>query len=300
MSIINQRKLRVQPGHLSRHWRSQWHPRVVRTLLLGLCVSSTSLLLAEPPEPQEPQPAKAQAEDSQSEEAEPAKAAPSELDKELLEGLGGGLLDDLPDLGLGEPEGKKMNQGDEPGPPKGRDIEGLPGEDLGQPGESNDPLTRIGQQMRRVENRIAQRDASKETQNLQEEIVSSLDELIKKAQEQQNSQNNSSSSKKPPGSQRSKVKQPSQQQQAGNNAGNGSGQTSTKPASDSSDRLGPDELREVNMDQMRDLIKDVWGNLPERMREQMNQDAVEEFLPKYRLQIEEYFRRLAEDREENR
>jgi hypothetical protein len=47
-------------------------------------------------------------------------------------------------------------------------------------------------------------------------------------------------------------------------------------------------------------IDSVVLNLPERMREQMNQDAVEEFLPKYRLQIEAYFKRLAEEQEEGR
>ena len=275
------------------HWRSQRHPTVLRSLLL-VCLSLTLVanLSAEPPEPEEPQPAK-------NEPAEPGKTAPSALDQQLLEGLGERLLDDLPDLVLGEPAGKKPNEGDTPGPPKGQDIEGLAGEDLGQAGESNDPLTRIGQRMRKVENRIAQQDASKDTQTLQEQIIADLDEMIKQAQQQQKSQSKSSASKKPPGSQRSKVKQPGQQQ-AGNKPGDGAGQTSQKPASDSSDRLGPDEMREVNMDQMRDLIKDVWGNLPDRMREQMNQDAVEEFLPKYRLQIEEYFRRLAEEPAENR
>jgi len=37
--------------------------------------------------------------------------------------------------------------------------------------------------------------------------------------------------------------------------------------------------------------------LPERLREQMLQNAAEEFLPEYRELIAEYFRRLAEDPE---
>ena len=229
-----------------------------------------------------------------------SKKPASDLDRQLLEGLGEDLLDGLPDLGsdLARPEKKPAaSQPDEPGPPRGKDIEGLAGEDLGSAGESSDPLTRIGQQMRKVERRIAQHDASTGTQQLQQEIIAGLDKLIEQAKQQQNSPQNASA-KKQPGSQRSKVKQ--SEQQAGQKPGDGSGATSQKPAQDSSDRLGPDDARQVDMRQMRDLIKDVWGNLPERMREQMNQDAVEEFLPKYRLQIEEYFKRLAEEGEGSR
>lgn len=231
-------------------------------------------------------------------EASPAKKKPtSELDKQLLEGLGEDLLDDLPDLGPAKKPAAADPAGDQPGPPQGQDPPEIDGEDIGQAGESTDPLTRIGQQMRKVERRIAQHDASDATTQLQQEIITGLDKLIEAAKQQQNSPQNSSG-KKQPGSQRSKVKQ--SDQPAGNKPGDGAGNTSPKPAQDSSDRLGPDANSKVDMQQMRDLIKDVWGNLPERMREQMNQDAVEEFLPKYRLQIEEYFKRLAEEGEEGR
>jgi hypothetical protein len=47
------------------------------------------------------------------------------------------------------------------------------------------------------------------------------------------------------------------------------------------------------MAQMNDLLKDVWGQLPERMRQQMMQSSVEEFLPKYELLIEDYFKALS-------
>lgn len=50
------------------------------------------------------------------------------------------------------------------------------------------------------------------------------------------------------------------------------------------------------MEEMRDVLhKDVWGMLPERQRQQMLELPVEEFLPKYELLIEDYFRRLAEE-----
>jgi hypothetical protein len=43
-------------------------------------------------------------------------------------------------------------------------------------------------------------------------------------------------------------------------------------------------------------MKRLWGGLPERARQQMLQTPVEEFPPKYEEQIEQYFRRLAEEK----
>jgi hypothetical protein len=42
------------------------------------------------------------------------------------------------------------------------------------------------------------------------------------------------------------------------------------------------------------LVKDLWGQLPERQREELLQPLSEEFLPAYAADIEEYFRVLAE------
>jgi hypothetical protein len=42
---------------------------------------------------------------------------------------------------------------------------------------------------------------------------------------------------------------------------------------------------------------EIWGHLPERLRQQMqNADAIE-FLPQYRQLIEDYYRRLSEEQE---
>ena len=43
-------------------------------------------------------------------------------------------------------------------------------------------------------------------------------------------------------------------------------------------------------------MKQLWGELPQRDREQMLQLPVEEFLPEYELLIEDYFRRLSEEK----
>ena len=44
------------------------------------------------------------------------------------------------------------------------------------------------------------------------------------------------------------------------------------------------------------MMKDSWGHLPPRVREQMLQNTPEQFLPQYELMIEKYYQRLAEER----
>ena len=86
------------------------------------------------------------------------------------------------------------------------------------------------------------------------------------------------------------------------------GQPKSQPKGGSKPRKGPaatsnqrpqanGRTREVDMDQMRAVIKKLWGELPQHQREQMLQLPIEEFLPKYQLMIEEYFRRLAEEKQ---
>ncbi len=46
---------------------------------------------------------------------------------------------------------------------------------------------------------------------------------------------------------------------------------------------------------LNEMVKALWGQLPERSREQMLQSFSDEFLPKYELEIEQYYRRLSEE-----
>ncbi|MCO6454996.1 MAG: hypothetical protein J5I93_06825 [Pirellulaceae bacterium] len=213
---------------------------------------------------------------------------------------GGGLLDDLSkDLleGLDKPAAPKSTLPGQPQPgqpppaskpPTGGDLPGEPGDVPPEPGTEgpaeDHPLLQIGSRMRGVERRIAGYDTSVETQTLQQEIVADLESLIAQLQKQCNSasQNSSSSS-----------------QQAGSQTG-GQGtqaaeQASTQPVRDSTDRLGKTNPDQLEGEQVRDLVKQVWGHLPARVRELMRTAAVEEFLPKYERQIEAYYRRLAEE-----
>ncbi len=209
----------------------------------------------------------------------------SNLDQELLEGLDNDLfdgLDDLPDLSKPE-TGQPTTKPTDDKPPVAQ-TDG--GEDIGA---SSDPLTRIGQQMRQVESLIAERQTSKRTLTLQREIVADLDLLIKQIQEQQKKLK-SGSGKPSPSNGNPKQGQPKgepKQQQPKQGDGN-----------KAEDRLDQAPDTATNMKEMRHLIKEVWGHLPDRLREQMQSSSVEQFHPRYEKLIEAYFRRLAEDNRE--
>ncbi len=59
---------------------------------------------------------------------------------------------------------------------------------------------------------------------------------------------------------------------------------------------GDGKGRKAAREEARATMKRLWGGLPERARQQMLQAPVEEFPPKYEEQIEQYFRRLAEEK----
>jgi hypothetical protein len=47
-------------------------------------------------------------------------------------------------------------------------------------------------------------------------------------------------------------------------------------------------------------VRAVWGHLPEKLREEMQQAFKESDLPKYRPLIEQYFRAIAEQNDSRR
>lgn len=219
------------------------------------------------------------------------------LDDELLRELQEDLLDlDLDnDIGDGDTSDDDISDGDASDDTKegsdakaksdlDRQLERQLGEDVGL-GPDDDPLSRIASLMRRAEQRTAQADASAETRKLQEKIVDDLDELIKQVRRQQKKQ--SSASGRQQQSQRSKATQPSKPGQSGQPASSGANR-------DSTDRVGRADAQQVDMDDVTNRLKDLWGHLPVRLREEMINSLGEQFLPKYEVQIEKYFKRLAE------
>lgn len=228
------------------------------------------------------------------------KPEPSSLDKQLLEGLGGDLLDGL-DLPPSKPKpatlpdktGKPAEPSPEPAKPDGSGKPGESpgprdddrGEDIELSGHSANPIIDLGRRMKTVERLISENNTSTETQRMQDQIVADLSRLIDQIRQQKKQQKGG-----PPRRPRGRpAGQP----------GTPGDQESTDPAKDSQSRVGKADADQVEVRDLENLLKEVWGHLPEQVRQQMLSGSTEEVLPKYQKLIEEYYKRLAEDAANN-
>lgn len=220
--------------------------------------------------------------------ASAADPAPGKsLDEELLDDLNKDLLPPA------KPPGAKPEKTSPPARPKTAPA-GLPdesvkplidGEDVDLSGKSDDPLERIGGRMRQVEGLIVKHDTSSRTQTIQKQILRELDQLLEQTQQQcQNCKNGAPSGQNKP-------KPKSGQSSQGNE-----GLPPATPPRDSTERLGKAGSTEVKQaEEMEQLVRQSWGNLPEKLRNQLQNVTVEQFLPKYEKLIEAYYQRLAEE-----
>jgi hypothetical protein len=206
---------------------------------------------------------------------------PKTLDEALLEDLGG---DPIKSLDQKSPE----TQGKEP-----QTIERPKTPESASTADDGNPVLGIARRMRDVESRIARADCGNQTQQTQRQILADLDELIKQARK--------SCGQCKPGDkksctgvqQRKPVAQPCNKPVEGKPGEKPSG--SNKGQIGRADPKTPD-TRRADLEQTKTLMKQLWGELPQRDREQMLQLPVEEFLPEYELLIEDYFRRLSEEK----
>lgn len=225
---------------------------------------------------------------SQDRPAAESKSLDDELLKKLDEGIGADLLEGLDDVPMDE----RQRPADEPPSTDKLDQrlrEALEGD--APVDDEGDPLARAGRRMRAAQERIAKSQADRPTQELQEQAVAALDELIEQAKKKRGKKSSGKQDQQQ-ASRRSQPKQPQNQQQQ--EGGQGSG-ASTQPARDSTDELRPDRVEQIDAAAAQELMKDLWGHLPNRVKEQMLQSSMEEFLPKYQALIEEYFKRLIDE-----
>lgn len=209
---------------------------------------------------------------------------PKSLDEQLLDDLDTDLLPKI------EPQPVKPA---EPAPndraPRGENS-GLDekllddlgeGEDI-ELGPEVDPLTQIGRRMRQVETLIDRRDTSARTQDMQKQILRELDMLLEQTKKQCQGacQNPSSSSQPKPSGLANNQPKPGEQ----------------GPPKESTDKLrDPKETKIGEAETMDQLVREAWGHLPDKIRAQMQNVTVEQFLPKYEELIEAYYKRLAEE-----
>ena len=214
-----------------------------------------------------------------------AAAAPS-TDTPGSESLGNQLLDDL--TPTSPPPSDTSAQ---PAVPK-EQPSSTPLAPHASPLAPSQPLVRVQQGMQNAQSLLAQPGvatrpgAVKLAGNVQQEVVSELDKLIAELSKQCNCQGGQCNKPGEP--------KPGAKPKPGNKAGMASG-TGKSAARESSDRLDRTTAKPVDKGEVNDVVKALWGHLPERAREQMMQSFSDDFLPKYELEIEQYYRKLGEE-----
>jgi hypothetical protein len=203
-------------------------------------------------------------------EKKPSKS--QSLDKQLLDDLDRELLQDLP-------SGTKTTG---PAPLQRGQEKTSPNAEFGAAGDSQNPLANIAQRMRSVESRIARHDTSGVTQHEQEQIVNQLDALLEQARQ--------GGGKKKEGDKGNGSAQ----------AGTGTGNTAAGPPRDSTNRIERGTKEQAETADVKDVLRRIWGHLPDKLRDEMQASLSEQFLPKYERLIEEYYKRLSEQRPDGR
>jgi hypothetical protein len=154
--------------------------------------------------------------------------------------------------------------------------------------ETMDRLTR---NLRQADERLGKEDPGRETQQVMNDIVKDLDELIEatKRQSQQQQQQSSSSS--------SRKRQQQRDQQRQQNASRQNQQRASQTNQQSAQRTNLPRGRNAapgEASRIADLYKDIWGHLPETLRQEMNQYSREQFMAKYGDLLKQYYTTLAE------
>ena len=147
--------------------------------------------------------------------------------------------------------------------------------------------------MREAGDELQQRRLGR-SMTLQQQAVSQLQALLaqladaaKGDERDQSSGPSGDGQRQPPPSSETEAHQPMGTEQAGRQPGRASKPTTAR------DRDFAAALADTGK-----LVNDLWGHLPDRQRERILQPLHEDFLPQYATEIEDYFRALAESREE--
>ena len=154
--------------------------------------------------------------------------------------------------------------------------------------QQGNPLIDLARQMRSVEHRIAKADSGKATQDGQKRIMDQLDLMIEQVKKSCCGGGKPGQKQAPGGTdERKKIAQSKK-------PGKGSkpGESTASGKVEQPGHAG----RQTDMEQMQILMKRLWGELPQRDREQMLQYPVEQFLPEYEQMIEEYYKRLSREK----
>jgi hypothetical protein len=129
---------------------------------------------------------------------------------------------------------------------------------------------------------------------MQTEVVRDFDALIEhlRQQQQQQQQQQQSLSASASAKRRQQQEQQQDKKPAGQQPQAQPGQQSQNQQTNAGQGMGGRSAEEQR--KLADLYKDVWGHLPETVRQQMDAYAREQFHPKYQELLKQYYATLAE------
>lgn len=154
------------------------------------------------------------------------------------------------------------------------------GEDIGEQQDAKDDgLAKVVGHMRSAQRLLEQPEKDLPASSVQAEALTGLDAMIAELTARQ-SQCKGGNCKKPG------PPKPNQKPSSGKKPGQSPAESNAPSATSQADS-------QVDLAAAGDLVKDLWGQLPERQRQQILQPLSDEFLPKYATEIEAYFRALA-------
>lgn len=157
--------------------------------------------------------------------------------------------------------------------------------------ESDNPMLQIARDMTEAKQRIAKADSGPGTQQLQREIVDRLDRLIQQARQKAGQCKPGQCQSKPSDRQQPPKQPPKPVNKPGKNPNSKSAAPGTPRSPDKNAGKKSAAAAEAH-----DAMQRLWYLLPQHAREQMQQSPGEEFPPKYETQIEDYFRRLSQEK----
>lgn len=160
--------------------------------------------------------------------------------------------------------------------------------------------------MRDAGDRVKKTEIGSKTQTIQKQIIGDLDVLIQAAKQQQQQQKQQQQAQRKaqekagqeqqrPADQKSQLQQTPDTQQPGQKQPAPDGKRQ-KDGQDASPTTNQGTASASELAQQKIVLQQVWGHLPERLRERVLNISADKYLPQYEGLIRRYFESLAEKR----
>jgi len=164
--------------------------------------------------------------------------------------------------------------------------------------QKQDPFASAVQQMRTVAQRLG-RDLNPgdNTQRMQKRIIKKLDQVLAKARKQQKgggSQSQNQQKKRKKQGQKNPAQRKQRQKKAAKKQGGQQSQSASARGSKPSGSSGENGSTNASEAESMEALRQQWGNLPPRLRNELSESLDEQFSPVYQSRTEAYYRRLAE------